>query len=501
MAPPVKKLKTTENTPAFDAFLNSIEADRTKVGPSILEFSFNKKRARVLSKAKDLPEWAEGIMYWMTREERIQDNWSLLYAQRLAMKSKLPLHIYFCLRKTFMNAPIRHFKFLLKGLEEVANESEKLTIPFHMVISNEEGSNTVLDFVMENKIGCVVIDFSPLRIGRSWAEKLKEALPEDLPLVEVDGHNIVPCWIASDKLEYGARTIRNKINSKLNDFLTPFPPVIKHPYSGKLKSKEIDWQVAEASLEVDRSVDVVSWAKPGYINGIKMLYEFCNDRLKKFKDKRNDPLGNAISNLSPWFHFGQISVQRAILTVKSFKSANKESVECFCEEAIVRRELADNFCYYNPNYDKLEGAYDWAKKTLNDHRKDKREWLYTQEELEKSLTHDDLWNSAQIQLVTEGKMHGFLRMYWAKKILEWTESPEEALAITIYLNDRYSLDGRDPNGFVGCMWSICGIHDQGWKERQVFGKIRYMNYAGCKRKFDVEAFVSRYGGKVVKKKR
>lgn len=177
------------------------------------------------------------------------------------------------------------------------------------------------------------------------------------------------------------------------------------------------------------------------------------------------------------------------------KSKHSESVAAFCEEAIVRRELSDNFCYYNKNYDNLKGLASWALETLNVHRKDKRPYIYTDQELDEAKTHDDLWNSAQIQLRNEGKMHGFLRMYWAKKILEWTPTPEDALRMAIYLNDRYSMDGRDPNGYVGCMWSIGGIHDQGWAERAVFGKIRYMNYEGCKRKFDINAFIARYGGK------
>lgn len=158
----------------------------------------------------------------------------------------------------------------------------------------------------------------------------------------------------------------------------------------------------------------------------------------------------------------------------------------------MRRELTDNFCFYNKKYDSVEGAYEWAQKTLKDHAKDKRSYLYTREQLEKAKTHDKLWNAAQYQMVAEGKMHGFLRMYWAKKILEWTSSPQEALCIALYLNDRYELDGQDPNGFVGCMWSICGIHDQGWAERPVFGKIRYMNYKGCLRKFNVAQFEKKY---------
>ena len=151
-----------------------------------------------------------------------------------------------------------------------------------------------------------------------------------------------------------------------------------------------------------------------------------------------------------------------------------------------------NITVFQNNYDSIKGASDWAQQSLKKHAKDKREKLYTKEQLEKGKTHDDLWNAAQKQLNREGKMHGFLRMYWAKKILEWTESPEKALEISIYLNDKYSLDGRDPNGFVGCMWSVCGVHDMGWSERNVFGKIRYMNYAGCKRKFDVARFVAKY---------
>jgi len=209
---------------------------------------------------------------------------------------------------------------------------------------------------------------------------------------------------------------------------------------------------------------------------------------------------NALSGLSPWLHFGQISAQRCALRIrqvgeaKTASTGEKKGCESFIEESIVRRELSDNFCFYNANYDKLEGAAGWAQQTLKDHEKDKREHLYSMEELEKGNTHDDLWNAAQLQMVREGKMHGFLRMYWAKKILEWSPTPKEALERCIRLNDRYELDGRDPNGYVGCMWSVCGVHDMGWKEREVFGKIRFMNYAGCKRKFDVPGFVAKYPG-------
>jgi len=172
-------------------------------------------------------------------------------------------------------------------------------------------------------------------------------------------------------------------------------------------------------------------------------------------------------------------------------SVSQESKDAFLEELIIRKELSDNFCFYNEHYDSFSGFPDWAKKTLDDHRKDAREYIYSLEDLESSRTHDDLWNAAQMEMVKTGKMHGYMRMYWAKKILEWTETPEDALRIAIYLNDKYELDGRDPNGYVGIAWSIGGVHDRAWKERPVFGKVRYMSYNGCKSKFDVEGYIAK----------
>lgn len=224
---------------------------------------------------------------------------------------------------------------------------------------------------------------------------------------------------------------------------------------------------------------------------------FLTTRLKSYSSDRNNPLKpKALSGLSPYLHFGQISAQRCALEAHKVKQLFPQAVDVFLEELIVRRELADNFCFYQPHYDSLQGAWDWARKTLLDHASDDREHIYTREQLEKAQTADPLWNASQLELVHYGKMHGFMRMYWAKKILEWTNGPEEALEFALYLNDKYHIDGRDPNGYVGCMWSICGVHDQGWRERPVFGKIRYMNYAGCKRKFDVDGYIS-YVKKIV----
>lgn len=192
------------------------------------------------------------------------------------------------------------------------------------------------------------------------------------------------------------------------------------------------------------------------------------------------------------FSLGQVSVQRTILEVNKYKTKYPEDVKKFCDEAIIWREMADNFCYYNKNYDNLNSIPKWAINTLNIHRNDKRPYIYTDQEFDLAKTHDPLWNAAQIELRNDGKMHGFMRMYWAKKILEWTQTPEDALRIAIYLNDRYSLDGRDPNGYAGILWCIGGNHDREFDERPIYGKVRFMTYEGCKRKFDIFEYIKRH---------
>lgn len=401
-----KKFKSDENDKPAN-FISQIHERRLKQGASIREVKFNKKRLQMLSDAQMFDEKYKGVAYWMARDQRVQDNWAMLFAQNLAMKNEVPLHIIFCLTDTFLGATLRHFSFMIDGLEEVEEDCKKLNINFHLL--RGEHVEEIPKFIKATKIGALVCDFSPLRIHRQWVDCVKKKLPEDIPFIQVDAHNIVPIWIASDKQEYAARTIRNKVNSKLNDYLTEFPPVVKHPHKAEMKPEKIDWKKALDSVNADKTVGVVDWIKPGYKESVNMLESFINKRLRLFGTKRNDPTVNALSNMSPYFHFGQISVQRAIIEVSKHKSKSKEGVEAFCEEAIVRRELSDNFCYYNKNYDNLKGLADWAKKTLDDHKKDKRPYIYTRQELEDSKTHDDLWNASQNQLREEGKLHGFLR--------------------------------------------------------------------------------------------
>ena len=436
----------------------------------------------------------------MSRDQRVADNYALIYAQGIASQRKLPLKVVFNLAPKYLEATLRHYSFMIGGLKEVESTLRAKGIPFYLTTGDPV--TNIPKFVDEHKAAAVVCDFSPLRIPMGWSSQIASAIDEadtKAPVIQVDAHNIVPVWVASPKLEYGARTLRGKLDKLMGTYLkNDMPPVAANSDYLEIGSGDplagcepIDWDNALATTEVDRSVKEVSWLKPGATGAMATLNTFCTTRLRDYGAKRNDPNILAASEMSPYFNFGQISVQRSILHVKGLR-IHSESTSSFVEESVVRRELSDNFCYYNKNYDSLDGCYDWAKTSLKLHWNDKREHLYTQEQLEKALTHDDLWNSAQIQLTSTGKMHGFLRMYWAKKVLEWTENPKEALRIALYLNDRYSLDGNDPNGYVGCMWSIGGIHDQGWAEREIFGKIRYMNYAGCKRKFDVKVFVAKY---------
>lgn len=342
--------------------------------------------------------------------------------------------------------------------------------------------------MQEHQVGTVVTDYCPIRITREWRDGVAEKL-NPLPVLEVDAHNIVPVWEASPKQEVGARTLRPKITKQLPIYCTDFPPVLPQTlkWPGAPPPK-VNWEQVLASLKCDVSIPEVTWAVPGAKGGMANLGNFLMTRIGKFNTKRNDPNEEVCSDMSPWLHFGQVSAQRCVLEAKPYQKKYNEAVASFVEELVVRRELSDNFCHYNEQYDSLKGCAGWAQETLQVHASDKRPYVYSLEQLEKGKTHDDLWNAAQNEMVHRGKMHGFMRMYWAKKILEWTKSPEDALKFAIFLNDKYNLDGRDPNGFVGCMWSIGGVHDMGWKERPIFGKIRFMNYDGCKRKFNIPAY-------------
>ena len=444
----------------------------------------NEKRITFLKKGD---EKKGPVLYWMSRDQRVHDNWALLFAQNLAEERRETLVVVFNLTAEFLGAALRQYDFMLNGLKEIEKGLMDYDIPFFL-LEGEPGIE-IPAFINKNRIGVLVSDFDPLKIKRTWKQRVAKQI--NIPFYEVDAHNIVPCLYVSDKEEYGAYTIRPKIFNRLPEFLEEFPELKKMKKAGSISSGRINWERIRESLKIDNSIKKVNWIKPGSYAALEMLDNFLNVKFDSYIEDRNDPVKDGQSNLSPYIHFGQISAQRIALQVQKARG-NEESEKSFLDELIVRRELCDNFCYYNRDYDSFRGFKNWAKETLSKHRNDKREFIYSPAQFEKAGTHEDLWNAAQMQMVKTGKMHGYMRMYWAKKILEWSVSPEDAMKIAVYLNDKYELDGRDPNGYTGCAWSIGGIHDRAWNERNIFGKIRYMNKNGANRKFDIKKYINNF---------
>jgi deoxyribodipyrimidine photo-lyase len=434
------------------------------------------KRAQLLNNKE---EKQGPIIYWVSRDQRVYDNYALLFAQDLALKRRQNLYVIFNLVDGFLNVGDRQYIFLLKGLELFRTELMNYNIPFYFFPGIPEIE--IPRFLSETEAGILVTDFDSLKIKRDWKRRVAKKI--NIQFYEVDAHNIIPCWTASSKLEFAAYTIRPKINRLLPIYLEEYPRMEIMPDSNipKISSINSVWFDNLPEGVTDRII-------PGETAAINTLNDFLENKIDKYSLDKNDPNIDRQSGLSPYLHFGHISSQRIALNIEK-NNYNTVSKESFLEELIVRKELSENFCYYNENYDCFEGFPKWAKETLNQHRNDKREFVYSAEEFEKGKTHEDLWNAAQMEMIISGKMHGYMRMYWAKKILEWSPSPEEALKTALYLNDKYELDGRDPNGYAGCAWSIGGMHDRAWFERPVLGKIRFMNIKGAERKFDIKRYI------------
>ena len=350
----------------------------------------------------------ESVLYWMSRDKRVDDNWALLAAQSVALNNKVPLIVCFQYLGHFPEANIRQYGFQLKGLLELKNKLESLNIEF--ILSQGRASEVIPRIIDEKVVGTIITDYSPLRVYKKRVSKVLNRTK--IPFYQIDAHNIVPVWKASPKKEYAAYTIRKKIHDNLDQFLTDYPSLIKHPY-GNIRKNDISYDNIVKGLKIDFSVQEVDWLVPGEIAANNKL-DLLHDSLAGYDECRNDPTKDALSNLSPYFHFGHISPQRVALDIKN-SSLPEQDKNSFLEEMIVRRELSDNFCEYEPNYDYFEGFHDWAKKTLNEHRNDEREYLYPKEQFEHADTHDPLWNAAQNQMINKGKMHGYMRMYWAKK--------------------------------------------------------------------------------------
>ncbi|CBZ51351.1 hypothetical protein NCLIV_044160 [Neospora caninum Liverpool] len=471
----------------------------------------DERRVRLVTEGIREPK-ADGkvVICYLQRDLRVQENWALLLAQEAARALNKPLVVIHLLVPGLAFQPTRrHLSFFIGGAREVEAELKSLNIGFELPIVAkkdpkgrlDEANKKIEEVFAALQPALAVCDFNPLRLPTQIVEALARVYGKGLsPLYQVDTHAVVPCWVASNKAETSARTMRPKLQAMLKEFAVPFPKVEPHPVPWTSKQLfPLDEDRVLSAVKPDPPEPLDSW-KPGTKAALRLLQSFATPQnIAKYGKARNDPLADCQSDLSPYIHFGHIAVQRCLMEVSKLKDttgdrAVHEGVRAFIDEVVVRSQLSDNFVFFNPHYDDIKGAPDWAKQTLEKHAKDKREPQYEFTALEEGKTYDSLWNAAQLQLVRDGKMHGYLRMYWAKKLLEWTKSPQEALKTAIALNDKYHLDGTDPNGVTGCMWSIGGVHDQGFKERPVFGKIRYMNYPGCERKFDVKAFVRKFPG-------
>ncbi len=430
------------------------------------------------------------VLYWMQASQRASCNHALEFAVREANGRGLPVVVFFGLTPDFPEANRRHYRFLLEGLREVGNDLEKRGVAFVLrAVSPEKGA---LELCRDAALA--VADRGYLRIQKAWREAVAREAP--CPVVQVESDVIVPVESASPKEEFTAATLRPKIRARLPDFLHPLgeTPVKRDALGLRLESlspEDIDGVLRE--LPVDRSVRPAGGFLGGTGEAGKRLRRFLAGALDRYDTERNIPGSDAVSDLSPYLHFGQISPLEIALAVRDSWHGNPTARESFLEELIVRRELAMNFVHYNPAYDAYEGAVPaWAKRTLEEHARDPREYLYGIRDLEAARTHDPYWNAAQREMVRTGKMHNYLRMYWGKKILEWSASPAEAFRAALALNNRWELDGRDPNGFAGVAWCF-GKHDRPWGERPVFGKVRYMNAAGLRRKFDMGPYLLRFG--------
>jgi deoxyribodipyrimidine photo-lyase len=424
----------------------------------------------------------------MQRAQRGLDNPALEIAIRVANELKKPLAVFFGLHPKYPNANLRHYSFLIDGLAETRRRVEARGAAF---IFRPYPDHDLIRFCEEADASLVIGDENPMREPEAWRKRAAEKLR--VPLWTVDADVIVPTKFFP-KEEYSARTLRPKLHRVLPSFLAP-PKNTKAKFNWDPKDlppgQPIDERRLLAELPFDRSLQPVADFKGGTAAGVALLKRFLNGRLAQYDEARNWPDMPGTSELSAYLHFGHLGPLTVAMAVRD-ADAPQAAKDAYLEELIVRRELAINFVARNPQYDRLAGCHEWARKTLATHARDEREFLYTEAQFENAETHDPLWNAAQLEMVSTGRMHGYLRMYWAKKILEWAKTPEQAFEIAVRLNDRYELDGRDPNGYTGVAWAIGGKHDRPWgPERPVFGLIRYMNYNGCARKFDVKAYIRR----------
>jgi deoxyribodipyrimidine photo-lyase len=446
-------------------------------------------RIRIL---KDMPAREGGafVQYWMQQAMRAEGNPALDHAIELANGLELPVVVSFGLTgarsEPYPEANARHYAFLLQGLAEVRTTLEKRGIGFVI----RSGAPPDVTLAIAERAAILVCDRGYLKPQRRWQAAVGERV--GCRMVEVETDLVVPVEQASRKHEFAARTIRPKIGRLMDDYLVAAPAAeIRVRAAGLDLRSDVDLadpvRTARA-LQVDQSVGPVRRFHGGLSAARRRLEAFLDDGFRGYKEKRGEPERATVSHMSPYLHFGQISPVEIALAARAAKDGGAEDRASYVEELVVRRELAHNHCWFEPDYERYEAAVPpWARKTLAEHRGDTRPFLYSRDELESGSTHDRYWNAAMREMRETGYMHNRLRMYWGKKIVEWSPSPEEAFATALAINNRYFVDGRDANSFTNVAW-LFGLHDRPWFRRPVFGTVRYMGENSL-RKFDADGYV------------
>jgi deoxyribodipyrimidine photo-lyase len=422
---------------------------------------------------------------------RVRWNHALLYAAELANRTGLPLLVYEGLTCSYPHASDRLHTFILEGVPDMEQSLRRLGIGYLFYLRRKHSDPDDVLYRLANQAAALITDDHPAFITRQYNASVPPKL--SIPCYAVDSSCIVP-MSQMEKQEYAAYTIRPKIRKLLPRYLKPTKAVrVRHKFNlplPKIHTIVTSENITDlvASCEIDHSVRPSPIFRGGSAEAEKRLKNFVRKNLCRYATFRNEPSAQATSSLSPYLHFGHLSSLHVALAAQEYARKHKLMAGEFLEELIVRRELAFNFVRFSENYESLDSLPRWARETIGKHARDKRDPVYSPEQLELARTHDPLWNAAQKQLLSCGLIHGYYRMYWGKKIIEWSQTPERALRTMIYLNDRYALDGRDPNGYTNILWCF-GLHDRPWIERPIFGQVRYMSYQGMRRKTDVDAYI------------
>lgn len=421
--------------------------------------------------------------------KRTAKNSALNFAIQQANLRKIPLVVYEGLKYYYPWANDRIHTFILEGVEEKRAEFEELGIKYLFYLQPDETfpKNTIADLAKEASL--IVTDDFPCFIIPGHNQRIAERA--QIPVYAVDSNGIIP-MSKFEKEQYAAYTIRPRIKRMLPDYLQFEKDEKIIVRADNLQVNCPDTRVENISelvknCAIDHTVRPSPIYHGGRLNAQKRLTHFIRNIFPNYAETRNECSIDGSSRLSPYLHFGFLSVQEIVEAVEQ-TDVRAESKEAFLEELIVRRELAYNFTRFNPNYDSLSCLPNWTQETMRKHADDTRDRIYTIEQLESFKTHDEIWNAAQRELVETGGMHNYVRMLWGKNVIAWTRSYEEAFAILEDFNNKYALDGRNPNSYAGILWCF-GKHDRPWFERNVFGTIRYMTSGSSGKKFNSKKYI------------